>query len=35
VAALRDGRIRLSPHYANNEDDLAYCFAALERCAPA
>jgi selenocysteine lyase/cysteine desulfurase len=35
VAALRDGRIRLSPHYANNEDDLARCFAALEHCAPA
>jgi selenocysteine lyase/cysteine desulfurase len=35
VAARRDGRIRLSPHYANNEDDLACCFAALERCAPA
>jgi selenocysteine lyase/cysteine desulfurase len=33
VAALRDGRIRLSPHYANNEDDLARCLAALERCA--
>jgi selenocysteine lyase/cysteine desulfurase len=34
VAALRDGRIRLSPHYANSEDDLTRCFAALEHCGP-
>jgi selenocysteine lyase/cysteine desulfurase len=34
VAALRDGRIRLSPHYANNEDDLTRCLDLLDRCPP-
>jgi selenocysteine lyase/cysteine desulfurase len=29
--ALRDGRIRLSPHFANNSDDVAHFFALLDR----
>lgn len=31
VTALRDGRIRLSPHFANNEADLAGFFTLLDR----
>lgn len=31
VVALRDGRIRLSPHFANNEADLAGFFTLLDR----
>ncbi len=35
TAALRDGRIRLSPHFANNEDDVNRFFAVLDRFAAA
>lgn len=31
VVALRDGRIRLSPHFANNEADLVGFFTLLDR----
>jgi len=31
VTALRDGRIRLSPHFANDSEDVARFFAVLDR----
>lgn len=35
TAALRDGRIRLSPHFANNDADVNRFFAVLDRFAAA